>query len=192
MALLDTQCDQCDAITEIVRRAAEFGTALPACSTCGGSVQIIALPPRTTWSIDPVVVYKTPDGSFRFPGSTDGAAAANYSKLGYERVELRSAADVRRFESHMNKREREQAIERVEAMHQDRDAKEHDRRSGLFHEMKSMSRRGREIARAAIASSNRKHAPEHTRDVGFHVESFSYDRSNREAARGNDGRRRRD
>lgn len=192
MALIDTQCDVCGEIVELVRRAAEAGTPYPACPACGGTVTRVYLPPRVQWRADPVVVYQAPDGTFRYPGATESASTAHYDRLGYTRVELRSAPDVRRFERQVNQHERAENQQRVEAQHRQRESMEGRNRSDLFHRMKTMSAAGRAIAQTAIDRNIARHQQERTREPGFRIEAYSEDRSSREVTRSSDGRRRRD
>mgnify|MGYP001608314398 FL=1 len=192
MALIDTECDQCGTQIELVRRAAESGTPYPPCPACGGPVTRVYLPPRMTWRADPVVVYRAPDGTFRYPGATESASTAHYDRLGYTRVELRSAADVRRFERQVNQHERAENQQRVEAQHRQRESMEGRNRSDLFHRMKTMSAAGRTIAQTAINRNISRHQQERTSDPGFRIEVYSDDRSSRDESRGSDGRRRRD
>ena len=101
MPLIDLRCadETCDTLRLDYPRPLADWPDTPPCETCGGPTEQAHLPPRTRWTVDPVVVYKAPDGTFRFPGDTDGSGSAKYHQMGYERVELRSAADVRRFEA---------------------------------------------------------------------------------------------
>lgn len=189
MPLIDVRCAN-DHVREVHRPLAMY-PATPPCPDCGAPTEQIHLPRAVTWSIDPVVVYRAPDGSIRFPGDTNGAGAGKYDRLGYDRVELRSAADVRRFESQMNRAEYSRAERIMERRQAARESREKATRSDLFHAMQSMSTFGRALARAAVARNNAK-AIERARDSGFHVEAFSYDRSNRSESRDAEGRRRRD
>lgn len=189
MSLIDVRCRN-DHIYEVHRPIADW-PATPPCPDCGATTEQIHLPRAVQHSIDPVVVYKAPDGSFRFPGDPNGLSSANYSRQGFERIELRSAADVRRFERVMNKREYARASRRIERLHQQREQRESATRSELRRLMSTMTPRGRAIARAAIERNNAKPQPR-THDAGFHVDAFSNDRSNREESRDAQGRRRRD
>jgi hypothetical protein len=194
LALIDLVCtdDACGHVTENhYRTAAQWQDELPACVQCGQSTERIFLPPRVSWSIDPIVVFQAPDGSYRFPGDANGLSAANYAKQGLTRVELRSAADVRRFERDWSARERSAGELRTESAHRQREARESTSRGELFRQMRSMSAMGRDVARAAMATGNARPQPR-AHDPGCHVEAFSYDRSNREAARDSRGQRRRD
>lgn len=188
MALIDVKCEL-GHIKEVYRPLAMWPQT-PDCPTCGAKTEQIHLPKQTTWTCDPVVVYKAPDG-FRFPGDPNSASTARYDKMGYERIELRNAADVRRFETVMNKREWSRAARRVEAMQAHREMRESATRSELRRLMGSMSERGRAVARAAMARNDAK-PRERAREVGFHVDVFSNSRSNREESRDAQGRRRRD
>jgi hypothetical protein len=186
---IDVRC-QHGHISEVVRPLADWPNT-PPCPECGASTEQIHLPRQTQWTCDPVIVYKASDGSFRFPGDTSGVGTHKYDRLGYERIELRSAADVRRFETVMNKRELSRASRRVEAMQAAREARESETRRELRRQMESMSERGRAVARAAMSMNDNKRR-ESAKEVGFHVEAFSYDHSNRDESRDAQGRRRRD
>lgn len=185
---------------------------LPSCPKCGTATER-EYEPITTWTTAPaVVVFKAPDGSFRYPGSTEGQSVAKYERLGYTRVELRGAAEVRRFEREANTREASEIARKVEHRLALREAAEHDRRSTITHglrnsfvipevdekgrrtgRMKSvrMSPRGHDIMRAAQAQNDDRPRPK-AYDGGIHVEAYSYDRSNRDESRTSDGRRHRD
>lgn len=189
MPLIDVRCAS-GHIHEVMRPLA-MHPATPPCPTCAAPTEQIFLPPRTRHLIDPVVVFRAPDGSYRFPGDPHGPGAARYAAHGYERVELRSAADVRRFESLMSKREYSRAARRVEAMQANREQRESITRSELRRLMPNMTAFGRQVARAAMARNDAK-PRERAKDPGFHLEAFSYDHSNREESRDAQGRRRRD
>lgn len=193
MALIDVECtdDACGHVAEnIYRRAAEWETT-PPCEKCNQPTVRVFLPPRTTWRADPVVVFQAADGTYRFPGDANGLSAAQYAKQGLTRIELRGAADVRRFEKQWNTQERSRMAGHVEARHRGRTLQEGEGRSHLHARMKSFSNMGKDVARASMAIGNARPQPQ-TSDPGCHVEVYSHDRSNREASRGADGRRRRD
>lgn len=188
MARIDVRCES-GHVSEVVRPLAQW-PATPPCPECGAATEQIHLPRQSTWTCDPVIVYKAPDG-FRFPGDPNSKTTAQYDKAGYERIELRSAADVRRFETVMNKREYSRAARRVEAMQAHREMRESASRSELRNAMASMSERGRAVARAAMRMNDNK-PRERAKEVGFHVDVYSNSRSNREESRDAQGRRRRD
>ena len=197
MPLIDCRClaacpatAETDHIREVMRPLSMY-PATPSCPECGAATEQVHLPPRSRWTLDPVIVFRDADGSFRFPGGTDAVSCGKYERAGLERIELRSAADVRRFEGVMNVREYARASRRVERAQQQRELRESHTRSELHHLMQSMSPAGRAIARAAIARNNAKPLMR-AREAGFHVDAFSNDRSNRETSRDGQGRRRRD
>ena len=141
--------------------------------------------------MDAIVVYQAEDGSFRFPGDLSGPMTAQYERMGMTRVELRSATEVRRFESHINKGQREVDEMRCEHRERMQQVRESMTRSDLRQSMQGMSRRNRDLARAAMRQNDGK-PRERPRDGGFHVEALSFDHSNRMESRDPDGRRRRD
>lgn len=190
MALIDIHCLTCGGVREVYRAAADW-PATPPCESCNGATEQIHLPKRVQWTPDAVVVYRTPEGDYRFPADGNGLSAQHYQKLGYERVELRGFADVRRFEKDVNQRESIDNARRVESQCREHEEGVHLRRKELFHQMSSMSAKGRAVARAAIERNNAKPGPR-TRESGFYVEAYSEDRGSREAARDPQGRRRRD
>ena len=189
MALIDIVCPA-GHVAEVVRMVVDWPKT-PPCPTCGEPTEQTFLPKATRWTVDPVVVYKAADGSFRFPGDANGLSAKQYERQGYERVELRGAADVRLFEKVMGKHEYSRAMRKVEVMQAAREASEKERRSQLRDEMRGMSAYGRDLAREAMRNNDNK-PREYAKESGFTSEVYSYDRSSREAARDPQGRRRRD
>lgn len=190
MPLIDVKCSACEGVHEVYRSLADWPHT-PPCATCGEPTSQVHLPKQVQWTVDPVVVFKAPDGTFRFPGDRDGKSATNYAKMGYERVEIRGAVEMRGFERKMNKAEFAEAERRVERKHQMREEREKRNRSTLRDEMGRMTQRGRDLARAAMARNDAK-PQERARDGNFHSEVFSMDRSNRDDSRDSSGRRRRD
>lgn len=189
---LDAACPRCEDVeTGLEVPKAEDRPALPPCAACGGPTKIIQLPPAVTWSVEPVVVYKAHDGTYRFPGATESLSTKNYDKLGYERVELKGFAAVRQFERRVNADERSRGQVRVERKHEMEQLRTSGNRSELFVKMKSMSNLGKDVARASIERTDKRPQPR-SHDAGFHVSVYSDDRSSRAESRGSDGRRRRD
>jgi hypothetical protein len=190
MALIDVYCATCDRYAEVVRRLSEW-PATPPCPTCGGPTEQRHLPPRVVTYVDPVVVYRAPDGSLRYPGETGGTSTGKYERMGYQRVELRGALEVRRFEKQVNTRMFSEACRRTERLEQLREQGESLRRSDLRQRMSSMSARGRDFARAAMRHTDQK-PRQRAQESGFYSEVYSVDRSNREASVNERGQRRRD
>ena len=189
MALIDIRCPN-DHIHEVYRAVADWPHT-PVCPTCAEPTEQVHLPRSVQWRPDPVIVFRGPDGQYRFPGDANGLQATTYRRQGFEQIELRGAADVRRFEAHMNKHEYRRAARRAELQQRMREARESESRSELRARMQSMSERGRAIAREAMRRNDDK-PREHAKDAGFHSEVYAYDRSNRDASRDAQGRRRRD
>lgn len=190
---------------------------VPPCPVC-------QTPGETDWSVwrnenrttvPPIIVFQAPDGSMRFPGTSDGPSAKRYESLGYTRVELRGFADVRRFEGKVNQQEMSKIQRRVERQQQALAIGEARRRSDLFHgfrhgfqipetviarngehvktgRMKTvhLSARAKDIGALLIERNNQKRV--HSHEPGFFVEAYSNNRSNRDESRDERGRRRRD
>lgn len=201
MALIDVHCHACDRIEEVNRFAKDWPTT-PSCSACGSETEQIHLPSfMRGHSVDPVVVYQAPDGSFRFPPDTTTSSTAMYDQKGFTRMELRGWADVRRFESQMNASQLSEVRRRVERQQESFELGEKERRSEIRRGLEQgfqvpetddrgrltgrmrtvrLSGRGRDIMRAAIANNDRKGGPK-AHEVGFRVEAYSDGSSNREA-----------
>jgi hypothetical protein len=191
MPLINTICLTCDHLDEYNRPVAEYPRTRP-CSSCGGATEQRHLPPRQPTTLpDAVIVYVAPDGSYRFPGETSGAACAKYDALGYRRVEARGFAEVRTLESKMNRRERAHMERIAEAAQARREHGESLRRSELFHQMRSMSARGRDVAQAVIDRHNARRRST-ARDPGLHVDAYQNNRGSRDESRRGDGKRHRD
>lgn len=188
----------------------------PPCPTCHGSTIRVILPPRTQWRCDAVVVYRAPDGSFRFPGAIDGASTAKYDRAGYERIEARSAAEVRHLEKRLNAHESSQLaranerraahIEQIEG--QRRSATRDGMNQGFYiPETRLEVRGGKEqvvhtgrrifvppttrLRDRLRATMSRNDAKGHRRigEPGLHVDVMSNDRSSRDESRRSDGKK---
>lgn len=200
MALIDLRCldASCENIFEAVRLLADAGDRVlgiaptnPPCPDCGGPTEQVHLAPARRAQPDPVVVYLTPDGSYRYPGDANGLTARNYDRQGYQRLELRGHQDVQRVMRDASAKDRARVAERLERNQAQREHREKHMRSELFHRMGSMSNLGRDLARRAISLNNAKATPK-VYDPGLHVEVYENDRSNRDESRDERGRRRRD
>jgi hypothetical protein len=194
MALIDVECQSsdCGTINEVYRPAADW-PATPACPDCGQPTKQIHLPGHLRTLPDAVVVYQAPDGSFRFPGATDGSSTAKYDRMGFNRIEARGFAAVRRLEAEINRHESSNASRKSEQIAERREHGEALRRSELRGRMQSMSTLGRDVARAAMRHTDQKAPREgRSRDMGFYIDCFSNDRSNRDESRDDHGKRRRD
>lgn len=211
MPLIDTQCTACGSIHEQNRPLAMHPDT-PKCLDCGADTVQIHLPKSTSWTVDPIVVYQSPDGGMRFPGDANGLSAANYARQGFKRIEVRGALEMRRFEQAMDKVEYSRAQRRIEHHQQRREENNARRASNIRHGLEQgfqiperdtagrptgrmqtvrLSERGRDIMRAAQAAGERRERPSFS-GANFHSEVFSFDRSNRDESRDSQGRRRRD
>ena len=182
----------------------------PPCDKCGGPTTQIHLPSGVVVTSDPVVVYKAPDGSYRYPGDANGLSAHAYDKIGYTRVELRGWAAVRKFEKDVNTTEGSKIARKVERELECREAGMKARRSDITNGIRNgfvlplydhrgrqvgtkivhLSEQGKDLMRQAMANSDRR-GPKMF-ESGFHIDAFANDRSNRDEARGSDGRKLRD
>lgn len=136
-------------------------------------------PRRDAQRFSPVVIHRDSAGNVRFPGAPDAAVPA-----GFEKVELRTVAEVRQFERGMDAKERAR-FESGQAREADFYAERQRRdRAELRVAMQRMTPYGRDFARVAMEENDRKDAGRKTSyDPNFHVECFSMDSSNREAYR---------
>lgn len=195
MPIVDLCCsdDACAHMVEYYRSLQRWEDPLPVCETCGQPTyqSLDQSHRRVRWTVDPVVVFKAPDGTFRFPGDGNGLQASHYQKEGFELMEIRGATEMRRFESHMNKVEFSRAMRKTEMAAQQREHMEKMNRSELRMLMQSMSPMGRAVARAAMQRNDGKPI-KYAQHAGFHSEVYSQDRSNRETSYDQQGRRRRD
>lgn len=205
--------DSCDHWFEVVlpMRAYDPDGSHP-CPKCEGASVKTYVPSGTPSMADPVIVYRAPDGTPRFPGDGNGISVAQYERLGYTRLELRGWADVRRFEKQENSRQGSDIARRVERHLEVREAANKARRSEVFAglangfsipelddkgnrtgRMKTvrMSAYGRDLMRQVIARTDGKPL-ERAYDPGFHSSAYNDDRSNREDSRRSDGTRNRD
>lgn len=189
MPLYQQECsdEACGHLFEEHRPVARYDQ-LPPCPQCGKPSVRAYLPQTVKGLVAPVIVYKGPDGNIRFPGHKDHH---QYEKKGYERIEIRGAHEMRRFEQTMNRHEFSRASRKTEYAQQAREAQQKVLRSALRDRFTSMTRAGRDLAREAMRRNDNKPV-ERTREAGFHSEIYSYDRGNREEGRDNHGRRMRD
>lgn len=125
---------------------------------------------------DPVVVFKNKDGSYAFPGHTSDPIPP-----GCQRVELKTLAEVRKFERQINQLERQRHHDHMlrEQIHDEMYRK--PARQQLISDMKHMSNFGKALARLVIErSDNRNFSRDAARfEPGFHLLAFSNEASNR-------------
>lgn len=191
MPLIDVECTACATISEVMRPLA-MHPATPACPKCDQPTVQIHLPSCARTLPPAVVVYRAPDGSFRFPGDVGGSASGKYDRLGYERIEARGWAEVRSLETRLSTRERSLMARKLERQQAFAEAGEKIRRSDSYngtlngfripvqdaqghivgHKIVHMSDQGKAILRHAIDRNNHK-PRESFRDVRIHVDAYS-------------------
>lgn len=191
MPLLWARCKaNPDHLHELMRPLAMWPD-MPKCPDCGSATDHDLSVGQYQIKGEPIILFKGPDGQVRFVGDANGVSAGSYRSQGYEEIRLHGVAEVRRFEAHMNKHEFSRAARRAEKMQQLREARERESRGQLRTVMQSMSRFGRDLARAAMNRNDGK-PRERAKEAGFHSDVYSNYRSNRDVSRDERGHRRRD
>lgn len=202
--------ESCDHLFELVLAMAAYDPdADHPCPKCGSASIKTYVAAGSSTNPDPVIVFKAEDGTFRYPGDAAGLSAAHYEKLGYERVEIRGWADMRRFEKIVNGQQRSEIARRVERQLEVHEASVKMRRSDVINGLRNgfaipeldaqgrqtgrmktvrMSAQGADILRACMDRNDGKPRPR-TFDAGFHSSVYSDNRSNRDDSRRSDGKR---
>lgn len=121
---------------------------------------------------EPVVVFRDAAGNVRFPGRTDSSIPE-----GFQRVELRTSAEVHRFEREMNVRENAKHDIHAECEERYYNELERKNRRELREAMRQMTPQGRAFAEEAMRQGDKR--PSGRFDAGFHLPAFHYDSSNR-------------
>ena len=214
MPLYASRCtsDACGHLVVEYRPLARYADC-PICPKCDGPTEKAYVPSGYTINSPAIVLFKADDGTFRFPGDPNGKSAAKYADLGYQRIEAKGWAEVRRLEKQVNAQQSVEIRRRAEDDCRLREESTHRRRSDFFHgiqhgfqmpEMRENSsgelvptgrmktvhlgELGRAVAMAAVARNNAKSRPNPT-EAGGHFEVYSFDRSNRDESRRPDGTR---
>jgi hypothetical protein len=127
----------------------------------------------------PVVVHKDSEGNVRFPGHADAPVPP-----GFQKVELTDVHQIRKFESEVNKRDRERAEKFHEAKATLLNGQLKENRRVMEELVKNFTPRGRrfydkmrEVSEAKQSSAGRPIDP------GFYIEAFTQDSSNRDGYR---------
>jgi hypothetical protein len=158
------------------------------CGQCGRELQIGDWPmcdspgghgsTRPEWAqrFDPIVVHRSADGQYRFPGSV-GAPVP----VGFEKVELRTRGEVERVLKAADARDNARAEIDLHREHENFEAGRRERRGELLREMPHRSPLFADMVRAAIARQDAK--PRRRAEGRTYVEALEFDSSNREAWR---------
>jgi hypothetical protein len=159
------------------------------CSECGGEIEVgdwpfcngnparhVPADGRFAAGFDPVVIHRDAAGNIRYPANIHAPVPE-----GYQKVELRTVSEVRRFEAEVNQREHVKADQHHSAREAAFAAAQSIRRSDLRGKMRNMSAFGQDFARHAMERTDSSRPQ--PRDVGFHLDVFSNDSSNRETHR---------
>jgi putative FmdB family regulatory protein len=125
---------------------------------------------RPAQTFDPVVIHRDKEGNISYPGRANEPPPP-----GYERVELRTIDEVRKFEASVNSQEYERWQRRQEPLLEMQEQADHDRRSELFSQVRTEF--GRNLLRTAIEQANSR--PRRGFQPGFRIKIFSDDASNR-------------
>ena len=177
MAMFDFRCVECSAEFERFLHPSEY-TEITTCD-CGGTAQMFysfQRPHSYTGMSEATVCYRNSDGSIGVLAHKDARIP-----VGSERIELRSAADVRRVEREMTAQEYRKFCDKQEREEQSFGAYAAAQRAELRERMKHMSERGKAFAQTAIRENDNKPRQKFQTNVFF--EAFSMDASNREAHR---------
>jgi hypothetical protein len=181
MILHDFKC----ARGHVFERMVRWDVEAVACPTCGSRAARVFLSwrshPENAQRFNPIVVFKNPDSTYRFPGRSNEPTPS-----ACQRVELRTLSQVRRFEREENSR--------LKSIHQSSMAYQEARYRSIKREMReefkkrveSMSPRGKRLAEFAMRMSDQResHSSRAAKyDAGFRISVAHDDASNRFAFR---------
>src|SRR5260370_13623012 len=139
----------------------------PFCNPGGGHDFVLA---SRAQRFRPVVIHRDASGHIRFPAHSNAPVPR-----GFRRVELRTVAQVRRFEREVNRIERDKA-DRLRSGEERYFGEVRSRlRSELRQAMQHMSAAGRDFARFAMEQNDARRKP--SIDPRFFVEVFSKDQA---------------
>jgi hypothetical protein len=138
--------------------------------------QVVLPSDASRYFSEPVVVHVAADGAYRFPGS----ATARVPK-GFEKRELRTIREIEKFERDVNCRLSGEAHQHQENEERFFSSVRSELRSELRQRMQSMSERGRDFARLAMALNDQRRGK--AIDPGFHTQILHFNQSNRDSHR---------
>lgn len=183
MPMIDTKCGKCGTESEIFRHTSEIDS-LPNCEQCNEPtfrVYNYQRPHSYSGLSESVVVYRNPDGSIGVLANRNGRIPD-----GSERVDLRTASDVRRIEREMTQQEYLKFVTKQEREEKTFGEYRRAQRSELRDKMKQFSEKGRSFARLAMKMNDQ--APSQKFQSAVVFDAFSNNAGNRDSYRGDDHR----
>lgn len=151
------------------------------------------------------VIYRDAKGSIRYPGHANSSETKRLEKLGFQRVEMTSIADIRRFEASINKDERRKYDNFIAAKDARFNAQQKasrdelraaiatgsmvmvdsDRNSPTYGKkyVGQINEQQKDMIRASMEATDKRQTSDPHWDAGFHLDAFSNYSSNREEHR---------
>lgn len=133
---------------------------------CGGKNSHSSILKTHAQRFAPIVYFQDKAGNKRFPGRSDAPPPK-----GFERVELRTVPEVRKFEREMNRAERERWDRHKVREELTFGPMRKQSRSELIAMMQSFSNLGKDFARLAMKKNDEKRRGDY--DAQFRVEVLS-------------------
>lgn len=164
---------------EAFLHSSESATDEMTCRECGETAErfyTYRRPHSYTGLSEIIVLHKKPDGTYSVPAHRDAPVPS-----GYERVELRNAADVRAAEKSMEREEYAKWEAKAEREGRFFSERERMMRSELRDKMRHMSQAGRDFALHAMRQNDNRERAKFQSNVYF--DAFANDSSNRDAHR---------
>jgi hypothetical protein len=131
---------------------------------------------RSGQTISTIVVHVDKHGNVSFPGRNDATVPP-----GFQKVELTTLAQARKFTNAFNQRESAEAEQREQVKRDEFEALQQMNRSDLRQSMQRMSPLGRDFANYAMERNNNR--PRRNTQANGYFEVAEFDSSNREAQR---------
>lgn len=180
-AARDYKCEGCEHVFEFFADTYEETRPCPTCGQSASWTPSFNYTSRAAQPFSPVVVHRDASGAIRYPGSASAPVPP-----GFERVELTSLSEVRRFEAEVNKRENVEIQKFDYNRRRNIDEQIKANREALADRLREFTPRGRNFYDRARAQAEEKRERTHSKapsGSNFHVEAFSFDSSNREQHR---------
>lgn len=151
-------------------------------------------------AFSPPVIYMNAKGEMRFPGHSESKETKRLEKLGFERKELKTIHEIRKFEASMNQKERVKYDRFITAKNARFAAQQRPNRDELRQALATgrmvmrdaetgekyvgeINEKQKGVIRAAMEYTDNRRTSDPNFDAGFHLDAFSNDFSNREEHR---------